>query len=272
MATPELGSAAASSGTDRVRAVTDAEATSFQENGWVKLPGLVSPAVAGRMRAWLEDRMGTRAERAGKGRPSSDRFRDMWNKYNSPSEDSELFDAFAKSPEMGRLGAALSRRTVRFWADTALIKPPGKGEAGVTPWHQDTPAQPHDRRGLLTIWLALADIPPERGTMRFLSGSHREGPLGRPFQEDPTLDYPYVLETYETSPPLHLAAGDATVHDGLVCHAAPPNSTDDVRWAYAVSLIDAKTRYTGFPPSWVADDKGIEVGQPFDHAAFPVLA
>jgi ectoine hydroxylase-related dioxygenase (phytanoyl-CoA dioxygenase family) len=256
---------------DRPRAVTDDEVGFFQEAGWVKLDGLVSPDSASHMQQWLEGKMGKDAKNS-KGSASTSAFAQMWSKYNSPSEESEMFDSFAKSAETGQLGARLmGRDAVRFWADTALIKPPGVGDAGVTPWHQDTPNQPHDRAGLLTIWIALVDITPERGTMRFLSGSHREGPLGEPFKKDPTVVYPYLLDKYEMSPELHLKAGDATVHTGYVCHAAPPNSTDEVRWAYSISLIDAKTCWTGFPKSWVADSKGLEVGGPFDHEAFSIL-
>ena len=38
---------------------------------------------------------------------------------------------------------------------------------------------PFDRVGGLAFWVALDDVPAERGTMRFLSGSQRQGCLGR---------------------------------------------------------------------------------------------
>jgi ectoine hydroxylase-related dioxygenase (phytanoyl-CoA dioxygenase family) len=257
------------------RAVTTDEVLSYEENGWVKLNGLIPVQTASAMQQWFETRMGKNAEKSkgvAGGSATSSKFARMWSKYNSPSEESELFSGFAKSPEMAHLGTALmGRDAVRFWADTALIKPPGVGEAGVTPWHQDTPNQPHDRSGLLTIWIALVDITPERGTMRFLSGSHREASLGEPFKKDPVEVYPWLREKYKESEPLHLKAGDATVHNGYVCHAAPPNSTDEVRWVYSISLIDALTCWTGYPKSWVADTKGLEIGTPFDHPAFPIL-
>jgi ectoine hydroxylase-related dioxygenase (phytanoyl-CoA dioxygenase family) len=267
MSTPDL----AVTQLDRPRAVSDDDVVFFQDNGWVKLPGLVAPDAAAQMQQWLEDKMGKNAENS-KGSASTSAFAKMWSKYNSPSEESEMFNSFAKSRAMGELGARLmGREQVRFWADTALIKPPGAGDAGTTPWHQDTPNQPHDRSGLLTVWIALVDIPPERGTMNFLSGSHREGPLGEPFRKDPTVVYPWLREKYEQSPPIDLKAGDATVHTGYVCHAAPPNSTDEVRWVYSISMMDALTCWTGYPKSWVADPKGLELGGRFDHEAFPII-
>jgi hypothetical protein len=107
--------------------------------------------------------------------------------------------------------------------------------------------------------------------MRFLSKSHHEGPLGKQFVEDMSVEHPYLLDDYEKSPELHLKAGDATVHAGYVLHTAPPNTTDEVRWVYSVSLIDAGTLYTGYPKNWVADDKGLEPGGLFEHENFPVL-
>lgn len=252
------------------REVEQEEAAFFRTNGWVHLPQLISAEAAEGMRRWLEERAAPGQEsKAGSG-TSSGQAMNWFSKYQMPSREDELFAQFVRSPRLGGAGAKLLGRSVRFWADTALIK--RKGEEGETPWHQDVPNQPHDRRGLLTIWIALVDIGPEKGSMRFLNGSHHEGPLGRDLGETSLVDkYPHVLQDYEQSPPLTLRAGDATAHDGYVCHAAQPNSTDDPRWAYAISLMDAQTRYTGYPPSWVADGKGIDPGQRFEHADFPVI-
>jgi ectoine hydroxylase-related dioxygenase (phytanoyl-CoA dioxygenase family) len=95
-------------------------------------------------------------------------------------------------------------------------------------------------------WLALAEVTPEMGAMRFLSGVHREGPLGSCFNED-TGDvleqYPKLTDLYPLSPPLHYQPGDATVHHGYMLHGAPPNETDAVRLAYLFSYVPADTRW-----------------------------
>jgi hypothetical protein len=71
------------------------------------------------------------------------------------------------------------------------------------------------------FWVALADIVPEQGAMRFLTGSHREGPLGTHgvlgtgASDDALTVYPGLLDLYELSPPLNYRAGDATVHHCL---------------------------------------------------------
>jgi ectoine hydroxylase-related dioxygenase (phytanoyl-CoA dioxygenase family) len=86
----------------------------------------------------------------------------------------------------------------------------------------------------LNIWIALVDLTPEMGTMQFLSRSHRAGMLGRYFnrRDDVTLidEHPWVLDEFEMSPPISLKAGDATVHDMNVIHAAPANSSNTPRW------------------------------------------
>eukprot|EP01046_Picozoa_sp_COSAG06_P111780 COSAG06_NODE_58389_length_277_cov_0.584270_1_plen_86_part_01 len=52
------------------------------------------------------------------------------------------------------------------------------GETG-TSYHQDSNEETDpDREGELQFWLALAPVAPEMGALRFLSGSHRQGPRG----------------------------------------------------------------------------------------------
>ncbi|WP_241171657.1 phytanoyl-CoA dioxygenase family protein [Burkholderia multivorans] len=144
-----------------------------------------------------------------------------------------------------RLGAARHgfetlRRPARFYSDHVFAKARATEADGDTPWHQDFRHHPHDRQGALNIWIALVDCPPEKGTMRILEGSHRAGQLGRYFnrRDNVTLieEHPRVLGRYRMSDPIHLKAGDATVHDMAVIHAAPEITTDEPRWVYRLHL------------------------------------
>ena len=45
-------------------------------------------------------------------------------------------------------------------------------------YHQDASEQGSDRVGEVQFWLALSEVTPEMGPMRFVDRSHREGPLG----------------------------------------------------------------------------------------------
>ena len=198
----------------------------------------------------------------------------MWNNFEAPSRDDELFRSISHSPEIGAAGHRLLGREVRFWSDTALVKRPADSADGNAPtaWHQDFPVHPQDRSGDLAIWIALNEIPPERGSMRFLSKSKQAGVFGRTVVEGYDLLelHPHLVDEYEMSPPLHYLPGDATVHDSLTAHGAPPNSTEEPRWGYVVALFPADALYTGMP-HYVSDQEDLEVNKPFDVPRFPVL-
>ena len=62
---------------------------------------------------------------------------------------------------------------VRLWFDHALYKQPG---GRLTDYHKDAAFWPvRPAAHTTTIWVALVDVPRERGCMAFASGSHRAG-------------------------------------------------------------------------------------------------
>jgi Phytanoyl-CoA dioxygenase (PhyH) len=269
-----------------MRDVTDEEGSFFRQNGWVKLEGLISPALAGAMLDQVRDVM---LGATGDQPPDltdlpidpSERIFDFsqWRDWHFPARDNHIepLRSLVFSREIGRNTSRLLGREVgvNYHADLLAVKMPAGHEASlVTTWHQDWINFPFDRVGFLTFWIALDEVSAEQGAMRFLSGSHHEGPLGRRNFGDASdvVDYhPDLLERYEMSPPLELRPGDATVHTGLVVHGAPENSTDRPRWALVTSYHPADTCYTGAPHHIFSQSLGLEVGQPIRHPLFPTI-
>lgn len=272
------------------RAITDDEVAFYVENGWVKLENLISPELAaalldgakGLMETGIasqgvaEEQEGDRFAKASKGTKVLDIG--IWQDYHYPARDdrAEPFTSLVFSKALGRGAQRLLAKNVpvQYSSDLIACKMPAGSRGGeATNWHQDFPIFPFDRYGSFAFWIALNDLPPEKGTMRFLSGSQREGPIGRDgfLQGVDALElYPELGDRYELSPPLHLKPGDATAHHAAVIHSAPQNATAEPRWAYIIAFIPGDTLYTG-ASHHNFDGLGLEVNKPIRHARFPVV-
>jgi ectoine hydroxylase-related dioxygenase (phytanoyl-CoA dioxygenase family) len=133
---------------------------------------------------------------------------------------------------------------VRIYHDQALFKEPG---GGITPWHQDEFYWPLDTDHTITMWMPLVDATPEMGTLRFASGSHREGYLGElPISDksDETFRQFVTERGYQISPAPTMAAGDASFHSGWTLHTAPGNSTPVMREVMTVIYFADGARVT----------------------------
>lgn len=238
-----------------VREVTDEEVAFYHEYGWVMMPRLVAPEFATQLlrvgREWAE----RNREEIGPGKPVAGLAR---------KQETEPFRSFMFSERMARNATRLVNRKrlkgvdvpLRYRIDLLLKRLPGA--AGST-YHQDSSEHGSDRVGELQFWLALAEVPPERGAMRFVSRSHREGPLGSVFKDDRgdlLEQFPNLTSVLELSLPLHYQPGDCTVHHGYTVHGGPANTTDEPRWSYLFSYSPADTRYwNGNAGNWGSERK-----------------
>lgn len=221
--------------TVKVREVTDEEVGLFHQNGWAKLPGLIDRELAAEM-----------LEVACAKVEHSRTTEKIWNtSWHFARQGIEPFRSVAYSEVMGRNAQRLINRRrltdreigIRAKGDLVVCK---LRDATKHIYHHDGHGEQPDRGGTLTLWLALDEVTPEMGAMRFISGSHREGPLGLAYTGKSLLeDYPKLLDLYELSPPLHYQPGDATVHNSWTVHGSPPNTTDRPRWSYLVGYVAA---------------------------------
>ncbi len=282
-----------SAGSPLVRPLTTSEVDAYADNGWAYLPGLVSPATAAGLLEQAKALMGHDG-RSFSPRPGIDPAVAWSAHYHwAALEGLPGFSEVALSEDIGRAAQQLIRRDepVRYYRDVVACRHPvGQGDNDeATPPHQDYPARLFDRTGYINFWIALEDVPAEKGSMRFLSGAHAEGPLGWDNKEkgQETLDlaatYPWLEERYQWSPPLDMKAGDATCHGLLTVHQAPANVTNEPRWSYIAMYIPDDTKYVGnpdvpqlrmgYPPhlDGLTDANGVAPGTTFDHPRFPVV-
>lgn len=270
------------------RTVTDAEASHFRENGWVVLKNFISPEGCAVMLEKIKALMGEDAstvEHPADGAKNAffHTFEPLAIEQATGKVGDPFFHSLAHSAEFGQAGAKLAGAPVRYWVDGALVKMPAAGGgtgAGPTTWHTDVGAwetSPFNPRssGPFQFWVALADIPHHRGTMRFVGSQKQNAEALKVIEEhegDPVSTYPLLDKLGAISPRLELAAGDATVHASSTLHSAYPNSSDEPRWVYINSMFTATAEYTG-NSFWPIDGiDGMEVGKEFADYRFPVLA
>jgi hypothetical protein len=251
-----------------IRQISSEEVQLFRKSGWAKLEKIIPVPVIEQLLVLAKEHMGENAAN-----PQFNSRGPRYAAWSNASGNNPWLRTISQSRELGAVASTLlGGRKIRWYTDIFMAKV-SSGAGGVrTPWHQDLPHQPFDRCGALSLWIPLVDCPPEKGSMRFLTGSHRAGPYGRFGMRADGKDivdyYPHVLDEFEMSPPLHLHVGDATVHDFLTVHSAPGNLTESTRWVYAVTWFPAETLYNGVPSHHAA---GLEVDKPFDDARFPVI-
>ncbi len=215
---------------------------SFQANGHVHVPGLASaddvaafrPLIAACVERHAFDKRPIE-ERDTYGKAFLQTF-NLWRRDDAVAR-------FTLAPRFARVAAALlGVERVRLYHDQALYKEP---HGGHTPWHQDQYYWPLGTESTITMWMPLVDVTPASGPMTFGDGTHRLGFLGSHSISDES-DAVFDRAVAERKIPLttysHVAAGDATFHQGWTLHRAGANETDEMREVMTVIYFADGTR------------------------------
>ncbi|RIQ13675.1 phytanoyl-CoA dioxygenase family protein [Jiangella rhizosphaerae] len=233
----------------------------YRQNGFVRVRGMLGPDEVARFRSaaesFLEAHRAESLEKQGV-------FSQLVNVWQQDTTLREL----TLHPRLGRVAEQLAGFPLRLWHDQLLVKEPHNNAA--TEFHQDRPYWPHANDRLsLSAWVALVDVPPERGCMTFLPGTQGVSGL-RPqdlhdeedlFEAEPSLRWiPRVT--------VPLRAGDCTFHSSYTGHMALPNRTDLARLAHVTIYMDEATTYSGTPHP-VTDPLGLAAGDRLDGDSFP---
>ncbi|MFI5500005.1 phytanoyl-CoA dioxygenase family protein [Nocardia asteroides] len=245
--------------TESVLPVDDTEVERFSRDGFAVVPELFTAEELSRYREAALESM-ARAHRFAE--VGLVRTADIW-------EQNETLRELTLHPRLGAVAERLAGRPLRIWGGEIMAKLP----------HEQTPSHLHDdvtasmlgSTFTLNAWVALVDVPVQRGAMIFLPGSHR-----RPGPERIAFDA-IELGTYMTTawPELEwsprvtvpLRAGGVTFHQNRTAHAAGANATDVLRLAFAVTFADAET--ATYQPLPGHDCLPMRVGEPIDPGRYP---
>lgn len=243
--------------------LTDEQIESYRRNGFVPIAGIISPEEAAHFYQAALD-FSNAAPDASRARPVFQQLVNVWTQ-------DEAMKALTLHPNIAAVAEKLAGVDLRLWHDQTLIKKP-HNEAP-TEWHQDQPYWPHQNSTHpISCWIALCDVPVERGCMTFLPGSQKRTDLPAQNLSDPESLFSICPDLkWQPRVTVPLRAGDCTFHHGRCAHMATPNFTDDPRIAHVVIFMDAQTQFSG-RPHIVTANLGLAVGENIEGELFPRAA
>lgn len=241
--------------------ISPAMVSQYQAQGFIHIPNILSPEEVSRYHDGAVEAAKVMTNLSA-GRPQ------IFNQTVNVWTQNEVIRELTLNKRIGAIAARLAGVPLRVWHDHTLIKPPVK--SAPTEFHQDGPYWPHiNKRNSLSVWIALVDVPVERGCMTFIPGSHTRRDL-RPQDLSDSRDllnlYPELNWAQRVTVPLR--AGDCTFHHSYLAHMANSNVTDVPRVAHIIIYMDADTTYNG-NRHVVTDPLNLQIGDPLDGDLFP---
>ncbi len=133
----------------------------------------------------------------------------------------------------------MQAKGARLWHDQALFK---EADGRHTDVHQDSSYWPVAEPGnTTTMWMALNNVPVEKGCLYFYTGTHKTG-IKEYVDIFKNPHHPDALNP-EDKVFVPLKAGSATFHSGLTFHGARANRTMETREAMTVIYIGDGVKY-----------------------------
>jgi ectoine hydroxylase-related dioxygenase (phytanoyl-CoA dioxygenase family) len=173
-------------------------------------------------------------------------YEDSLRKMVKLAWEDEVFRAHALRPAIVERLQALLGPDITLYQDQLFMKAPRVGSR--QPYHQDQPAgfyvDPPDL--LITCWTALDDSTEENGCLRYLTGSHKLGPLSK--EERSAYEARAAGGPLPGEVSLVLPAGGCGFHHGWLLHASNVNLSEKRRRGYATHYVSSRVRYTGPEP------------------------
>ena len=216
----------------------------YQAKGYIRLEGVITGAPLDHYRELIGLAVGHRFQ---------DDQRDLAQKRVYEQSFLQAFNLWRQYPALAEFAKAyrfadIARRLLqvdrlKLWFDQALFKQPG---GRITDYHVDAAFWPLQPAALTTtIWIALVDVPREKGCMAFATGSHKLSPDAEfvdifNAQEEIAIGDNLRHYPWEWLP---LEQGDCSFHSGLVYHRAGGNQTDSMREAMTMAYITADARF-----------------------------
>jgi 2-oxoglutarate-dependent dioxygenase len=220
----------------------------FERDGIVELGQVLDAAQVADLRARLDalclsDGKSMRAE-----------VRDLGDLLHGPSQQSVMqrvnlyrldaaFRSLVHRSDLLDLAEAILRDDIHLFRDQCFYKPPMIG--GEVYMHQDNRYWHLDPPSAVVVFVALDDCTVETGCVHYIKGSHRWGRVEHVRAREGKSILLEARANKETSVPVQLAAGHATMHHCQILHWSPPNRSTKPRRAHTIEYVAAGVRSRG---------------------------
>jgi phytanoyl-CoA hydroxylase len=189
----------------------------FADDGFVVLPGMVSPAELDALRAAAESAPVQASRRALGG---ADR---TVHDYDIACSEQVFWD-FAAHPRIVDAVASLIGGDIQLHHSKLASSPDETGTGGVR-WHQDFAFLPHSNSSLVAAFVYLDDATVGNGCMRMVRGSHRHGILDHTDGAGnfvATCRQPEMWADASRVVAVEAPAGAVSIHHCLTLHSSEP--------------------------------------------------
>ena len=214
------------------RILTEAQARSYDENGFFVLPDALTPSEVEEVTAAI-DPFEQEAEEALRSIEGGRFFIARADEITFTTHlvpRSPVLRSFTAGALLADLCADLIGPDVRLYWDQAVYKKPGTESP--FPWHQDNGYAFVEPQQYLTCWVALTDATLDNGCPWVVPGLHRRGTLAHEHS-----DIGFVcLHDPGGAVAAPAARGSIVVFSSLTPHSTGPNGTEDIRKAYIVQF------------------------------------
>lgn len=231
--------------------LTDEQKQFYADNGYVLVPGLLSPeeAVMYRKEAHELSR-----------RLSAIRDIDaVWGSADTVAMGKKIsllhcHDVQFQSAAFSRLlvnekltsaASDIIGPNVQLHHTKMFIKPPEKGAP--FPMHQDAPFFPHENHSMIAAIVHFDDAPLNRGCVRVVPGSHKLGML--PHNSEGAWHLSPEEYPVADALPIEAKAGDVLLFSYLTIHGSGINESDEARTTILIQMRDPAD-----PPSFRAHE------------------
>jgi phytanoyl-CoA hydroxylase len=247
--------------------VDDAAVARYHRDGFLHVPGLLDDT---EVAAFLADarRMLSREEATHWG-DGDDTILDFVEHSQTKSDGQRTL---ALHPRICAVARRLAGRPMRLFKMELLDKRAGRSLP--TEAHFDEFAFPFAGAPVsLTAWIALVDVPAERGCLTFVPGSHLLPPPRRESDAWEGYRRPEVVWMPRVTVPVR--AGDCTFHHARVVHSAGGNATAEPRISATAVYMDAEAVYRPTGNDHIDDLGGaaadLIAGRPMAGPRFPLI-